>query len=94
MHKINNRARLFADRLERKTELEVKESFLLQLNSDRTMSITGCNNVSFCTTEEILLQCRYGIVRVRGTDLRIPVFSESDTVISGCVTDIAFFWEV
>ena len=93
MPEMSNRVRRFADRLGRKTELEIKESFLLQLNSDRIMNLTGCDTVSLCTTEEILLQCRYGTVRICGADLRIPAFSESDTVISGRITDISFSWE-
>ena len=93
MSKRTEKARLFADRIGRSAQINTAESFLLQLNSGKELSIKGCKTVLLCTDTEILLQCRYGGVEIIGSFMHIPLFSEAETTVAGNITDIRFTWE-
>lgn len=84
--------RLLADRVGRNMDIDTFESLLLQMDSSGTIRIKGCISTETYTVQEIVLFCRYGEIRILGSDLKLPVYSESETVISGQVSGLHFCW--
>ena len=85
--------RIITDRIGRDAQIDTFESFLLQMNSSKELCVKGCTSVCGCTPDEIILKNRYGTMQILGADLKIPVYSEYETVISGKVCTLNFLWE-
>ncbi len=73
-------------------DIDTFESLLLQMDSSGTIRIKGCISTETYTMQEIILYSRYGEIRILGSDLKLPVYSESETVISGKVSGLQFCW--
>lgn len=93
MSGFKNNLRNITDRIGRNAQIDTFESFLLQMNSSKELTVKGCKSVCSCTPDEIILKHRYGTMFIHGEDMKIPVYSEYETVISGKVYTLNFLWE-
>ena len=73
-------------------DIDTFESLLLQMDSSGTLVIKGCAAAKICTKQEILLSSRYGEIQIVGSDLKLPVYSGTETVICGKVSGLHFHW--
>ena len=93
MQNNRNKIRLFTDSVGRSMDINALQSFLLQMDSSETLRINGCRSVEKYDEEEILLQCFYGLICISGSALRMPLYSQNETVVCGMIKEIRFEWE-
>ena len=83
-----------------KNYLKIKNSFpalpnpnfepLVQIISNREISIEGCEGIVEYTDSFICINCKYYTVNINGFNFSIKSNSKDSITISGCIGDIKF----
>lgn len=74
----------------RDLELDVKEQFFMEMNSEGEMSIRGMQEVEEYTEQYILLRGNGRYIEIKGNFLRLKVYSLRNTGIIGEIDSISF----
>lgn len=74
----------------RGAEIDIEESFLMEMNSFGELSVKGCKDINGYDTENIMLVSDEYFLSVKGEGLQIKNYSPVDTVICGKIENIGF----
>lgn len=76
--------------LMRDNELDVNESFCLEMNSEGELSIKGAEEISEYTDCSVFITSREYYVEIKGCGLRLKNYSKAVTGILGEISNISF----
>lgn len=71
-------------------QINVKEPFNLELNSDGEVTVKGIDDVSEYNENRIFLVSRDFFVEIKGEKLKMSAYSKNDTVIKGEIYSMGF----
>ena len=74
----------------RQADLPVTDSFLLEMADDGVLRITGCRGIELYTPEEITVSTDRFLLTVRGENLFLKSYSETDAAVNGRIETLAF----
>ena len=78
------------DLIGREIQIDTIESFLLYMDSSQEVTIKGCNEVVLCEETEICLKHDTETIVIKGTELRLQIYSYNETRIGGTIRCICF----
>lgn len=76
--------------LMRDNELDVNESFCMEMNSEGELSIKGAKEISEYTECTVFIVSREYYVEIKGSALRLKNYSKTVTGIQGEINNIKF----
>lgn len=71
-------------------QINVREPFNLEMNSDGDVTVKGIDDVSEYNDSRIFLVSRDFFVEIKGEKLKMSAYSKNDTVINGEIYGIEF----
>ena len=74
----------------READLPVTDSFLLEMADDGVLRITGCRGIALYTPEEIAVSTDRFLLTVRGENLFLKSYSETDAAVNGKIESLDF----
>ena len=74
----------------RRTQTDTDRKFRLEINSDGVLSLCGIKEVKSFDDDNILISCDNLITEIKGENMYISNFSDSEISVSGEISGINF----
>ena len=74
----------------RRTQTDTDRKFRLEINSDGVLSLCGIKEVKSFDDDNILISCNNLITEIKGENMYISNFSDSEISVSGGISGINF----
>lgn len=73
----------------RHLEMSTEQQFLMEFNDAGELSVRGCQDLSVCNPDRILMKCRKRYIDVSGENLEVSIYSSALTSVTGKINEIS-----